>query len=153
VPVAPEDNIGGAILARHCFIKPVAAGGATSQRRLAMVRICGQARNAGWASLRVIGVVAAVVVAMTFDAHFNARSDGPTPVSPDDRIGNGHWCVAAHARNGIRDCGYLTFDQCLRAMESAGGTCRPNAAALAIVDDGPYRIYRPVYPDHEDHRR
>jgi hypothetical protein len=118
-----------------------------------MVRIGDHARTAGWISSRLIGVLAAIIVVLTFDAHFDARSGGQGPVSPDGRSGEGHWCAAALDRDGIRNCSYMTFDQCLKAMDSVGGTCRPNAAALAAFDDGPYRIYRPVYPDHEDHRR
>jgi len=29
-----------------------------------------------------------------------------------------------------------------------GGTCRPNPATLLIADDGAYRTYRSIYPDH-----
>jgi len=55
-------------------------------------------------------------------------------------------------RHTRRNCGYLTFRQCLEAGDPIGGTCRPNPATLLIADDGPYRMYRSIYLDHAHQR-
>jgi hypothetical protein len=94
--------------------------------------------------LRMIGAVGATIVAMMCDAPMDARRDGGEAVRTDGDAG-APWCVMVPERD--RNCAYPTFDRCLKAVESIGGTCRPNPAALLIADDGPYRTYRSIYPD------
>ena len=114
-----------------------------------MFKVDDRARKAGWISLRVIGAIGAAVMAMAFDAHIDARRDGRDAVDMSARAG-GPWCILD--RDSRRNCGYLTFDQCLKAGNPIGGTCRPNPATLLIADDGPYRTYRSIYPGHAGER-
>jgi hypothetical protein len=106
-----------------------------------MFKVNGGVRKAGWISVRVIGVIGATIVAMTCDARDTHR-DGRDAVHTDAHTG-GYWCMAFD-RDSRRNCAYLTFDQCLKAVDPIGGTCRPNPAALLIADDGPYRTYRSI---------
>ena len=115
----------------------------------AMFRVDDRARKAGWISLQVVGVLGAVVVAMTADARIDARRDSGKAVHTSARAG-GPWCILD--RDSRRNCGYLTFGQCLDAGGTIGGTCRPNPATLLIADDGPYRTYRSIYPEREGER-
>jgi hypothetical protein len=108
-----------------------------------------RARKAGWISLRVIGAIGATIVAMTSDARIDGRRHGGDTVRTDGHV-DAPWCVAALDRR--RNCGYVTFDQCLSAVDPIGGTCRPNPATALIADEGPYRTYRSIYPDHEGER-
>jgi hypothetical protein len=106
-------------------------------------------RKAGWTSLQVVGVLGAAVVAMTLDGRIDARRDSGKTVHTNARAG-GPWCISdAESR---RNCGYLTFGQCLDAGAPIGGTCRPNPATLLIADDGAYRTYRSIYPGYEGQR-
>jgi len=106
-------------------------------------------RKAGWISLQVFGVLGAAVVAMTLDGRIDARRDSGKAMHTNAHAG-GPWCISdAESR---RNCGYLTFGQCLDAGAPIGGTCRPNPATLLIADDGPYRTYRSIYPDREGQR-
>jgi hypothetical protein len=110
-----------------------------------------RARKAGWISLRVIGAIGAAVMAMTTDVRIDGRRDGRDAVRTDGHAG-GPWCVTAPERDSGKSCGYLTFDRCLKAVASIGGTCRPNPATALIADDGPYRTYRPIYLDRAQQR-
>jgi len=114
-----------------------------------MFEINNRAHRAGWISLRVIGAIGAIVVAMTTDAHIDTRRDGRDAVHTNARAG-GPWCMLD--RHSRRNCGYLTFRQFLEAGDPIGGTCRPNPATLLIADDGPYRMYRSIYLDHAHQR-
>ena len=110
-----------------------------------MNKIDDRASRAGWISLRVIGAIGVAVMAMTIDARIDGRRDAGDAVRPVVQAG-GPWCVMVPERD--RNCGYLTFDRCLEAVDAIGGTCRPNPATLLIADDGAYRTYRSIYPDH-----
>ena len=110
-----------------------------------MLRIDDRASRAGWISLRVIGAIVAAIVAMTCDARIDGRRDARD--APDtDSLAAGPWC--ALDRDSGRNCRYVTFDQCLKAAAPLGVACRPDPAMLLIADDGPYRTYRSIYPDH-----
>ncbi len=92
--------------------------------------------------------VAIALVALVLTSFFDARPDGRADIGGAVRFDvpvSGPWC----ARMGglaTNSCRYLTFEQCLAAVSTVYGTCRPNpAAAAAIIDEGPYRTYRSVY--------
>jgi hypothetical protein len=119
-----------------------------SRRGGAMFKVDDRARK-GWISLGVIGAIGAAVMAMTTDAHFDTRRDARDAMHTSARA-DGPWCILD--RDSRRDCGYLTFAQCLQAGNAIGGTCRPNPATHLITDDGPYRTYRSIYLDHPDQR-
>jgi len=114
-----------------------------------MFKINDCACKAAWISLQAAGVLGAAVAAMTVDARIDGRRDSGVAVHTSARAG-GPWCILD--RDSRRNCGYLTFGQCLEAGDPIGGTCRPNPATLLIADDGPYRTYRSIYPDHEGER-
>jgi hypothetical protein len=110
-----------------------------------MFRIDDRASRAGWISLRVIGAIAAAIVAMTCDARVDGRRDARDALHTDS-LAAGPWCVLD--RDSGRNCRYVTFDQCLKAAAPLGVACRPDPAMVLIADDGPYRTYRAIYPDH-----
>jgi len=90
-------------------------------------------------------LLALVVLLLT--SFFNASPSDVAALSGMVRFevpAGGAWCGPG-ARLGTRSCGYSTFEQCLEAATGAYGGCRPNPAAAVITDDGPYRVYRPVY--------
>jgi len=49
-------------------------------------------------------------------------------------------------RDSRQNCGYVSFDQCLKAGDLIGATCRPDRTTALITDDGPYRTYHSIYP-------
>src|SRR5262249_301757 len=98
-----------------------------------------------WISLRVIGAIGVAVMAMTIDARIDARRDAGDAVSPVVQAG-ASWCVMVPGRD--RNCSYLTFERCLKAVDAIAGTSRPNPATLVIADDGSYWTYRSIYRDH-----
>lgn len=108
-----------------------------------------RARKAGWSSLRMIGAIGVAVVAMTSDANIDARGDGRDVMRTNARA-VGPWCMLD--RDSRRNCGYLTFDQCLRVGDPIGSTCRPDPGTALIADDAPYRTYRSIYPDDAGQR-
>jgi hypothetical protein len=102
-------------------------------------------RKIGSTGSRVIAAVAAVIACTALDVPIDARNgdSGGAHIEGVD----GPWCLAAHDRDGMRDCGYKTFDQCFTVASAIGGTCRPNFAAFLIPDDAPYRTYHAIYRD------
>jgi hypothetical protein len=95
-----------------------------------------------WTQFGQIALSAAIgLVALALTAFAEippAPSDSPQPVQFDVPAG-GRWCAP---QDGVvtRTCRYDTFEHCLVAA-SGYGTCRPNPAAVLIIDEGPYRTY------------
>jgi hypothetical protein len=114
-----------------------------------MFKVDDRARKVGWISLQAVGVLGAAVVAMTVDAPIDSRRDIGNVMYTSARA-VGPWCMLD--RDSRRNCGYLTFAQCVEVGDPIGGTCRPNPATLLIADDGPYRTYRSIYHDQEGER-
>src|SRR5262249_25237436 len=105
-------------------------------------------RKIGLIGIQIIAAVAVLIACMALDGRIDANSGDRGGPRPNGRT-EGPWCMAAHNRNGSRDCGYSTFDQCFAAAGRIGGTCRPNLVAFPITDDAPYRTYRAIYPDSQ----
>jgi hypothetical protein len=38
------------------------------------------------------------------------------------------WCAYWNGTGGARDCGFVSFEQCMATARGAGADCRPNAA-------------------------
>jgi len=86
--------------------------------------------------------VAAVVLTPFIDGRPNGSSKAGMSLHLDAPV-EAPWC--AHVDGfAAKSCGYSTFEQCLKAVGPAYGTCRPNPAAV-VVDDVPYWKYRSVY--------
>src|SRR5262245_35582580 len=96
--------------------------------------------NLGRIVLGILLGVVALIVTSFFDALPNdgAALRGTVRFDVPDR---GPWCGPSN-RPGTKNCSYVTFEQCLEAVSSAYRSCRPNAPAALIRDEGPYRVYR-----------
>jgi hypothetical protein len=90
--------------------------------------------------------VAIALTALVLTSFLDARPDrgrDVTATTPVPGPATGPWCGPGDALNA-KGCRYATFEQCMAAT-AFYGTCRPNPAALAITDEGPYRTYRAIY--------
>jgi hypothetical protein len=36
------------------------------------------------------------------------------------------WCEYIHGTGGARNCGFISFAQCMQSAQGAGADCRPN---------------------------
>jgi len=43
-----------------------------------------------------------------------------------DRDLNAPWCLAYSGTDGIVDCGFYSFEQCMETRSGVGGSCQPN---------------------------
>jgi hypothetical protein len=96
---------------------------------------------------RIAISVAIALVALILTSFLGARPDSGSDINravPFDIPASGPWCGPRDAF-GIRSCRYLTFDECLTAMRTIQGTCRPNPAAVVVDEDAAYRTYRPIF--------
>jgi len=96
----------------------------------------------GRLTLSVAMALTALVVTSFLDGRPDRGMD-ITAITPTVGPETGPWCGPSDALDA-KGCRYATFEQCLTAT-AFYGTCRPNPAALAITDEGPYRTYRAIY--------
>jgi Protein of unknown function (DUF3551) len=54
------------------------------------------------------------------------------------------WCGNLSGQ-GLDDCNYYTFEQCLVSVHGLGGACARNPRVLLIADDRPLRRQRRTY--------
>jgi uncharacterized protein DUF3551 len=47
------------------------------------------------------------------------------------------WCTAGSYKDGARDCGFQTYEQCMAAVRGAGGYCEQNQMYRATVGASP----------------
>jgi len=47
------------------------------------------------------------------------------------------WCTAGSYKDGARDCGFVTYEQCMAAVRGAGGYCEQNQMYRATVGAAP----------------
>ena len=90
--------------------------------------------------------VAIALTALVLTSFLDPRPDrgtDATAVVPVVGPATGPWCGPSDARDA-KGCRYATFEQCLAAT-AFYGACRPNPAAIANSDGGPYRTYRAIY--------
>jgi hypothetical protein len=43
-----------------------------------------------------------------------------------DRDLNAPWCLAYSGLDGIVECGFYSFEQCMETRSGVGGSCQPN---------------------------
>ena len=94
-----------------------------------------------WAKIALS--VAIALLALVLTSVFGAAPTSHNARSPVvvEASSSRPWCGPYDAL-GIRSCRYRTFDECLAAVGTISGACRPNPAALLTIDAGPYRTYR-----------
>jgi hypothetical protein len=92
----------------------------------------------GRAMLAIAVAVLVLVLTAFMDAGPTRAPDVGWPATFDVPAG-GRWCVPQDEA-GTGGCRFQTFEHCL-AVVGTYATCRPNPSAVAITDEGPYRIY------------
>jgi hypothetical protein len=86
------------------------------------------------AALRAVLAIAAVAIAGAFGTAQTAQAQGL-------------WCAEyAGGRDNATNCGFYTYEQCRATVSGVGGFCRPNPAAVIIVDT-PRPVQRGVPAD------
>ena len=105
------------------------------------VAITGIIRQELWGKIALSVAIAllALVLTSVFDAA--PTGDNSRNAVPVEASVSRPWCGPYDAF-GTRSCRYRTFDDCLAAVGTVSGACRPNPAAVPTIDDGPYRTYR-----------
>jgi hypothetical protein len=53
------------------------------------------------------------------------------------RAQNYPWCMYWNGTGGARNCGFISFEQCMESARGAGGDCRQNSAYTP--PPGPHR--------------
>jgi Protein of unknown function (DUF3551) len=86
------------------------------------------------------GVAPRLAIALPFLAT-PAVADSDAPRSPRGRA---PWCGNL-AGQGLDDCNYYTFEQCLVSVSGVGGACARNPAVPLVEYDRPVRQPRRTY--------